>query len=247
MAVASDCVTSARPPRSFIARTRRAASGASNRTNVAISSRQGTEVSTSAERVASATRSWAVFSRARRSSSESCLSSRSVLLARGADSSQMHFAGRGPLAATQNQERHGPALGGLGGHGPRAVLRFEQHGQAVDDHLLDDRRRRIVHATQQQPVGKRGGMSRKERRPRPGRPARHAQEAGAAGHLLAREAFEHVDPSANGSDVVDDRPFKLHRAPGGRFGRLELQCGDQVAIELLLPLDQQGHVILGLR
>jgi hypothetical protein len=69
----------------------------------------------------------------------------------------------------------------------------------------------------------------------------------AAGHLLAREACEDVDPAADGGDVVDHGRFELRRPPAGRFGRFELQRGDQVAVDLLLPLDQQGHVDFALR
>src|SRR5206468_1565237 len=66
-----------------------------------------------------------------------------------------------------------------------------------------------------------------------------------ADHLFAGETLEDVDSAANLRDVINDRVLKLHRAPflGLRF--LELQCGHQVAIKLLLPLDHQGDIFVG--
>ncbi len=43
-------------------------------------------------------------------------------------------------------------------------------------------------------------------------------------------------------DIVDDGVFELHRAPRGSVGRFELQGGDEVAVDSLLPLDQERQV-----
>ena len=57
--------------------------------------------------------------------------------------------------------------------------------------------------------------------------------------------MHHVQPPAELGRLVDDPLLQADRAPLRGLGRFELDRGDQVAVDLLPALDQQGHVQFG--
>jgi len=64
--------------------------------------------------------------------------------------------------------------------------------------------------------------------------------------FLARNPAHDVDLPTLDGHLLDHGLLELDRAPLRRLGCFELHGGDQVAVDVLLPLDQQGDVQLGL-
>ena len=72
------------------------------------------------------------------------------------------------------------------------------------------------------------------------------QNAEAAIELLVRNSLIDVQPAIELGDVIDDGVFQFARAPLVGILRLELQGRDQVAVDAVLPLDEERHVDVGL-